>query len=455
MKSISKKDIIFALVFLVAIALRTSLALVNTKSNDDHYEVSRIIMEEGRIPIGDDCRECYQPKFFHFAVATLITILNIPTEQHIIFIQLLNVMASIYILYFFYIFIKDFKINIILNLSIFSLLAFIPGLLSINIQPTNDTFVILFSVAAFYFLFLYWKDGGTKNFSMMTLFAIFSGITKVNGLFVGFIIIVSLFLKIILFWKQSRVKYVLVANFFVFFFIFSLPVSFFGQYLENYIRYGTPLYVNVKSPRTGLVVNGIFPNRPGYTNIIETFMTFKFTNLFFHPLLFQKGSNITNSLWTTLYSAHNFSHSSPWPPKWESYNSFFVFWLARAIYIFALFPFVIFVYGLLSSFLLIIKKMVRPDIIFFKNNFQWIVVFAVILYLIFIMLYTYIYIDFSVMKPIFIYPGFLVFIKVFYDGMKKLSNLLNEKIISIFIILLSFLYAVDALFLFLEEAKIL
>src|SRR5438874_1051030 len=99
------------LIFLLAITLRISLALVNQEANDNHIEVIQRILQGNPIKY-DSCWECYQPKLYHLTVAFFTSVFSMhPISRIIIFSQLLNVIVGIGTLFFLYFFIKAQKVS--------------------------------------------------------------------------------------------------------------------------------------------------------------------------------------------------------------------------------------------------------------------------------------------------------------------------------------------------------
>ena len=103
-----KTSLWFLVIFLLATLLRVGLALVNREANDDHLEVARMIMQEKRLPLMDDCWECFQPKFYHLSLAVIFQSLNITQpETQTLVAQLLNVLMGALTIWVAYLFIRS------------------------------------------------------------------------------------------------------------------------------------------------------------------------------------------------------------------------------------------------------------------------------------------------------------------------------------------------------------
>ena len=447
----SNYKVLFTFVFCSAIILRIIFGFVNTFSNDDHLEVSQIIKDENRIPIKTDCWECDEPKLYHVFVAIVLKIFHINNSKlQIIVAQLTNVLAGIITIYVVYLFLEQLHISKKLKLIGFSLTALNPKLIGINAQATNDSFVILFSTLALFFIWLYLKYEKQKDLLLMTLFTIMASLSKGNGLILFFLIIPILVVKLCLNWSRLKLRKKTLLHLFISLLLFLLITPYFGQYLGNYIRYGSPFVMPInKSPRPYLFketfIEELVPGeQSGITSVFHSFLTFRFINLLNNPVTigdiffgdYRPYPRHRTSLWTQLYGRAHFIHFNLWPPI-VRIDSKFIINLGRLIFILALFPTLIFLYSFTKRFLVLLKSIIKRQFNYFKNP-DWIFVISIIAYVIFIMLFNYYYRDFTSMKVIFLYPVILAFLNIFLKGLTKTYRLFlkYEKILLSFDVLL-------------------
>jgi len=442
----------FLIIFIVAVILRILLAFVNREANDNHFEIIQIMLNENKIPILTDCWECYQPKFYHFFCANIFKFFSIDfINSQIITAQLINTFAGILTIYIIFIFLNKMKINEKIRLIGFSLIALNPKLIGINAQVTNDSFVILFSTLTIYFFYIFLIDIKKKFFILMLIFTIFAVISKGTSLVLYPIICLILLIKLFQNWKTSKIRNAFLVFFIIFNLFFLLTAPYFGQYLSKYYRYGSPFTINVKpSPFPNIFKETLLPNvvptRPGVTSIVHSYFTFRFVDLIQHPyILHPDYTPKRTSLWTQIYARANSVHFDLWPPSWRP-RYYFILQIVRIIFILALIPALLLIYGFFINIKRILKLLFykKSDIFYQKND--WIFVLFFIGFIFFIIKATLAYRDFCTMKAIYIYPGLICFIKIFIDGTNKFYlSLLNYSIIEkffniIFISLISFYF---------------
>jgi len=166
----SRITVWITLVFAIAILLRVGLSLVNQEANDDHYEVSKIIISEQRLPTKDDCWQCYHAKLYHSTAAAALNFIPLKTKHNqIILLQLMNCVAGLITISIVWLFLKKQHLTDQVRLLCFSLVALNPKFIGINSQVTNDSFVILFSTAALYYAYYFFGSKGIKHFNNFNL----------------------------------------------------------------------------------------------------------------------------------------------------------------------------------------------------------------------------------------------------------------------------------------------
>jgi hypothetical protein len=170
------------------------LATVNPEANDNHIEAISVIADEIRIPDRGEFWEAFHPKLYHVTVVALWRALPIASPRiRIRSAQLVSCAAGIVTLWTALVFLRrEADVSAKVRCLLLALIALNPGLIGINTQATNDSFVILFVSLALFSGYRFFAGLGCKDFGWMTLSAILAGISKGNGLVV-FLAILGVF----------------------------------------------------------------------------------------------------------------------------------------------------------------------------------------------------------------------------------------------------------------------
>lgn len=415
------------LIFVIGVLLRLSLSLVNYDANDDHFSVINIIASENRIPESAECWECFQPKLFHFFIASVLKTLSIQKLGNAYKIgQAITCLSGILTLVVVLLFLSSLNFTEFAKFFGFTLVALNPKLIGINAQLTNDSFVILFVSVSLYYALEYFKKPMCKKFVLMMLFVLLSALTKGNGL-VLLPIILSMFLYVIIFRdRQSKLqkKHYLVAMI-VFLISYVCLVPVLGQYWQKYQLYGSPFVTNIEKKPLPKLIEKTYAGRPGITSIVDSYLTFRITDLFANPVISHEFDNYPThrtSLWSQLYGSANFVHFSNWPETWKSEHMIDLN-TGRLIFLLALVPAGLFLFGFVRNFVKIVKhvrmrefhSVVTERLLFFIGTCG---------FFLFIISYTMQYRDFSTMKAIFIFPGLLCLIYQLLSGIDCYNGLL-------------------------------
>jgi len=231
----------------LAVLLRFSLVLLNREANDAHEAVANLIIQTGRLPVKDDCWECFQPKLYHLAFAGALRITGLednPGYQQNVAGQAVNFLAGVATLAVVYVFISGLaEFDDKTKLFSFALVALNPGLIGINSQATNDTFVILLSSLAIYFLYTFLRKERLRDLALCSLLLILGISAKANA-WVAFVAI-TLTLLLRAFFHTQRAKSVWIALAFALSVIILSFVNPIGQYLSNSRIYGAPVLLNI------------------------------------------------------------------------------------------------------------------------------------------------------------------------------------------------------------------
>ena len=441
-------DLLFLMVFVTSSVLRLGLAIVDRDSNN----VIETILQQKRLPLTGECEECFQPKMYYFAEAAAIEIANInPDHQDSVTVaaQLINFIAGEIIILLAYILIKrlhaDHEDG---GLIAFALLSFNPALMAASGSTVNDTFAILFSSAAIYFCWEFMQEDKISFLIVSGLFVVFGLSTKTNTWSTALAIFLVLWIKGV---KEKRFSgFVITATFMVAVFIGTLlnPLS---QYLINLQKYGTPVTLNVAPEPLPSFFEKTYVRRPGIISIQDGLFTVKFIDLLESPRLTLGPTDYSpyrTSLWANLYGSANSLHFLNSPDSWHTKPDFEV---TRSIFILALLPTVLFLFGVVSSWISLVKGFSSGSNDLLKQRHYGLFDLVILGYVLSIIALALRYRDFSTMKAIYIYPGVLAFVSLFLDGARKFDAFIAKKnkwIVILFGVAMVFLvvvYAIDVL----------
>jgi hypothetical protein len=430
-----KHTISLVSLFGLAALLRVGLALVNRQSNDNHMEVVQLILKRGILPSQHDCWECFQPKLYHFTVATLLK--TLPITQPIIVAQLLNVVMSLVMLWMLWMFMRRVKIaNDTVKVLAFGLFALNPAMVGINIQATNDTFAIAFSVLAFYFAYRM-VDSTEFHISDLVFSILFTSlavVSKTNCLVTALAIFCTLVFKAFAdrdFSLNIRHGYLPRAALFAVFVTILVVFNPVGQYRENYKHYGSPVLLKstvIRQPFPQLFEQTPIKNA-GILSIQDGFFTFKLLDLLQTPQVTTNSENYPasrTSFWTILYGGSYFLHYKAYPPSWVT-NRTEEFLIGQLSYILGLLPTLAILLGFTQDLILTFTFVLHPGISKKLPMGAGLFLIAQLGYLAFLILYALEYRMYSFMKVIFIYPAIPSFIIYYLCGTEIVHQLVGDR----------------------------
>lgn len=442
---------LFLVVFLLSTLLRFTLAIVNREANDDHLEVARIIMREGRLPGVDECLECFHPKLFHYAFALIFRAAGIDVNDitsQTILVQLINAFLGTILILIIWNFLNALSIeNESLKLIVFSLTAFNPDLIAITAQATNDTLSILFATLAIYSIWLFLRQEQGTLLLAGILFLSLGVATKPNIFVTAFAIVFTLFVKA--FSRRQRTMLYSAALFLPAILILSFlnPLT---QFLTNYQNYGSIVGMNKPKQPFPAFFEKSYLARPGIVSIQDGIFTFKFISLMEYPRLTNNVEGYAahrTSLWTQLYARANSAHFANWPVSWSTKGDE-NFLLSRVIYVLALLPFAMLLLGIGISLAEFLRAVFRksPDSLRMADYGLFDALFWS--HIGFMILLTFQFRDFAAMKAIYLYPVLLSFQVLFIKSGNAIQNVLKENkwfmpIVSAATIILVVLYSLD------------
>ncbi len=417
------------LLCLIAVTLRVAMVAWNRDANDEHFTVIRLILDQHRLPLRDECWECFQPKAYHAAVAAVLACLGksgAGNESLLLAGGLLNLIAGVATLALAGTAIHRYSIGgPWLKLSAFGLMALNPALVGISSQATNDAFAILFSTAALIAAGRFLERARPWPFLAMAVCAALAIACKTNTLVTAMAIFVALVAKAIVVAQRNGPVSVSVGEAAatpeghgnaMHAFGFALAVAALSianplnQYSANQRAYGTPLALNMErnpSPPWFATATGNF--RPGILSVAGGFFTFRLADLLEHPRLDNgKDEYATNrtSFWTLLYGRAHSLHYDNWPQTWRTEGRQ-GFRLTRAIFLLALLPTAMVGWGAIRESRIVVAGLLQRNGKALGDVGYGLATLCMLGYLAFVALYAYLYRDFSVMKTIFLYPALL------------------------------------------------
>jgi Dolichyl-phosphate-mannose-protein mannosyltransferase len=442
--------LLYVVVFILSAALRLGLALVNREAFDDHIGVVNIILRTNRLPETADCPECFQPKLFYYVASTAIQVahINLNHENSIIIAtQLLNFAAGEIILALAYLLIKKRQVDHYeAGLITFALLAFNPALVAANGMASNDTFAILFSSLAIYFCWIFLKNNNIIHLFFSGFFVALGVATKTNIWATTLAIFLALLVMSI---KGKSFLRTLIAVFFLLGVSIVTLLNPLSQYLVNLQKYGTPMTLNVVKEPFPAFFKKTYVRRPGILSIQDGIFTFKFLDLMQYPRLTLGATGYPahrTSLWTDVYASANSVHFYNFPDSWHTPPDFDI---SRGIFILALLPVTLLLYGVVSGWIYLLKGIFGALNNLLVNRSYGLFDIVFIGYIVFIVVLALQYRDFSTMKAIYIYPAAFSFLVLFLEALIIFDNLIlkQSKWITILfeavIVLLIGLYVTD------------
>jgi hypothetical protein len=433
----------------IAFAPRIALGFLNHESNDNHVDVVNFILANHSLPEKKDCWSCFQPKLYYVASAALCQILGITDDfRRVRAMQLLNVAISLFTLILLWKFINAQALHVFNKYLFFSLFALNPCLLGINVQSTNDTAAIFFGVLSVYAANKFFSNLRTGN-GIILIIALTAGLLCKAGLWVLTGAIVLCFvIRLMAGTIQNKIK---TAKFLLLLVItITVIVPFAGGYYDNYKKYNSlslSTWEKVDPPPYFFKKTQFL--RPGVESIFAAFFTFRYFDMIRQPYIINDGDIYPlhrTSLWSQLYGRTVFMHFDQWPPTWKSTTPFIVL-VGRWLIALSIVPLFLFIAGILINALAFIQNLKKKNLNYFADSTGYIHLGVTLAFLLSSVYYSYHYRDFSAMKSIYIFPGFLAFIKMVVDGFSAISSKLIGTIVSISLMLIIILSLTDVAFL--------
>ena len=393
--------------------------------------VIQLILKTNRLPEKADCWECYQPKLFHYTSAEFLRLTGLENTNMgamILAVELVNTVAGLITLLVIGLFLQRLPgKNGLLKVLAFGLLALNPSLIGINSQATNDTFAILFSTLALYTTYAFLQKKKPVTFLLILLFAVLGISSKTNVWITAIAIFLALLIQG---WteKQSRARSVRIACLFGLATMLLSILNPLNQYITNVREYGSPILLNIERQPLPHFFKQTTAYRPGILSIQDGIFTFKFIDLLRHPRI--EGGDVyppnRTSLWTQIYGHAYSVHFDNWPESWSTSGEQ-GFALSRSIYVLALLPTLLLLIGAAMEIFLAMKSLIKRDPQLAEATHFGLTALTFTGFMLFIILYTMEYRDFSVMKAIFLYPAMLTFPLLFVRAGEMFRAFLTKR----------------------------
>lgn len=377
------------------------------------------------------CWQCYHPKLYHGILALIFYVFDIHQDR-IIIGQQLNVTAGIVTLLMAQKIIAFLPISSPWKLLVFALLCFNPSLILINIQATNDSFVIAFGSICTYYLLAYSANHRIRNLFLSALFCLFSLLTKGSGLviFAWFIVSITLIAALNLRLEKpdlARQQVLLLAalttTIILFLILIPPPYSTYRGYFNQWIRNSSQNAMNYEPAPATSFFERSYHQRPGVISIYDSYFRLNVIDLIKHPYI-SNGPAIwpwhRTSLWSQLYGRLHFSYFAQWVITGRDPAIMLLGSIIMAIAIFPTFIFLLGTATVLKNFLQIFRhsSKISPFL-----GFQVLSLIEVGSFIALIIGFTLSHRDFGTMKDIYLMPATLAFLLLFGSGI----NLVQRK----------------------------
>jgi hypothetical protein len=126
-------------------------------------------------------------------------------------------------------------------------------------------------------------------------------------------------------------------------------------------------------------------------------------------------------------------HFDQWPPSWQT-KATLIINVGRILIIIGMIPLLIFLLGLFKGLSQTVKIFFKKGVSALSESNDYIHLIVTVVFLLCSVIYSYGIRDFSSMKSIYIFPGFISYIKLFLD---KYSSIQSKTILKIIFIVLA------------------
>lgn len=423
----------------LAVGSRFLLSLYNRSANDDHVEVIQRIVA-GQRPLVDDCWQCYQPKLYHEAVASVIHTLGL-TEQipQVLAAQFTSFAAGVATLVLLWAMARALPGGHALRLTAFGLIALNPRLTGIAAQATNDAFAILFGTAAIYAFWRYLGNERWFDLVATTVALILASLAKFQGV-VFFAMVVTLLLARLLAAPAARRMH-LAKGLACLAALWCLTTPFLGDYYENYKAKGDPFAANWERAPAPHWFTHTHYRYPGVRSIVDGYLTFRLFDLVRQPYVkTQHGvldagtprerydpnfAEHRTSLWSQLYGRTQFVQFGSNPPRWGTRDER-VLNTGRALMIVGLVPLAILLTGVFLETRDLVAGLFERGPRWLAENPRFTLLALLGGSLLIVAQLAYLMRDYSSMKAIYVFPGLAAFLAIFMRGLDAIARRLQS-----------------------------
>jgi len=421
----------WVLIFIVCSIPRLFLALTNREANDDHAETVKLWILQQKYPEVDDCYECFQPPLY-YAIVKAFTPHTDPVDKE----QINDAMRWVNFVFGLGIVVLIFLVITQINglspnwqylLALFWGLN--PKLIAICAQMTNDAPIILLGLLFTYGVIDGIKHGfTTKILIKLLVIATLAPMVKGTGLLL--IGTYGVLLGYLLLHKKIKVHYsgLLISGLSVLALIF---IGYFGNYFHKQQVYGNAFITNWNPEKPpNFVALDTCKARLGITSVTQSYFTFRFLDLLKNPYLENGYTNNPlnrTSFFTLLYGQFSNVFYEQYPHGWKNRNATPTRF-AKINYVLHIPLLLIFIYGLALG-----AKQFWQSKSLSETSF---LLFVFLLFMLFLLKYSYTFRDFSFIKLIFLFPVLHALIYFFTMGIKpilahKICNIALFSLISI------------------------
>jgi hypothetical protein len=410
--------LLLAAILLVSAALRLVLALLNDAANDNHLQVVQLLLEGRRDLTMQDCLVCFHPKLYHATLALLARILGLTTVfgQRCLG-QLSSAVAGIATLFLLHRFLGRLRLAPSVRLLVLALAALNPAFLAINVQLTNDSLAILLAVAGIFWMAKFAEERKLRHFGLAAVCLTLGFASKATVWVAGIAAFLSLLAGAL---ARHPVRpprpgwnYLLAGILAV---MLGSAIATAGYDFKSYRR-----YAGFGRDRELPFFRQMPVARPGVMSIYDGYLTFKFVELLRRP--YTGNGNIVEpphrtSVFSQLYGRLHFLHLDSWPEPWRLRDRSYLN-VGRGNLVLGLLPTGLFLLGLGHAVHRQGKALRRDGPLGWLRTQPEPDLLCLLLclgYLAFIVKFTADFRDYSAMKPIYVFPGMLGFVKLLADG---------------------------------------
>jgi hypothetical protein len=396
--------------------LRCWVGALNYQQNDNHLEVAAMITKsDWAAPASSACFECSHAKLYHYVLAFAFD--KIPLRDMMVG-NLLNFVAATALLILFFVFVRGGRWSPQVRFLGFAFISFNAGLVGISSQATNDTFCILFSSLAIFFLDRFLSDVSLKHVAAATLCTILAALSKASGWAVYACGVAVLSFATLMSGPRLRKKHAVATVVFALGFLCVVPLV--NPYRENIVHAGTPF---VNDAFDVPVMREEVP-RPA-TWMLPVFFTFRYLELLRMPFneygIPPPYPLHRESLWSQLYGRMFFLRFDQ--TIWQNQDPWLLS-LGRLCLVFGLLPLAALLVGIGALLRSAWQGVSVRGLRWFGEQHDWhhLLYIGVLLAALIAVVAEYHRLAILVtwMKAIYLFPAILPFFKFFLDGLELL-----------------------------------